>query len=219
MKKYYLIIFILLILIFGEGYYIFYLKTNYTKTPQTDISVETENVIENENPANTVILNAENINQSIENEPIPPANTVDDENTSIVTYTNSVAEVDPDITDIKDVVYPYNYDPERVLISVKDVGKSSLTLVINDSNMKKPVFSQNYTLLYNVNGIWAIYPVPDDAEPFDTTPLIGENNILEQEIKLDKIYGRIPSGTYKIEKTETINGNTYKFTSPTFQLN
>lgn len=216
MKKYYIIIFILLLAIIGETLYIFNLKKSYSPSNQINTSIIEENIVDekNENSNNETPAIDVNLSQA-DKEPENETEIPDLEN--LITYTNTPVEAPETIDEVN---FPSTYTLDKVIVSIKNgtLSKSGLTLVIKDLNMTEPVFTENYKLLYQAGNIWAVYPPINPNYTFSDELIFGDDNIFEQKIEWRDIYGELPAGTYKLEKTEKINGENLIFSSPIFNI-
>lgn len=213
MKKYYFIIFILVLAIVAETGYIFYLRKNYTPSQPTNTTLE-ENIVSNTtntDEGNTLI--SVDTNKVDEEEIIE--NTSELEN--LLTYSNTVVK-EPET--YEEVIFPTAYSLDKVLVYIKNnaATKAGLTLVIKDLNMEKPVFTENYKLLYQAGSVWADYPLLDSSYKFSQDLMFGEDYVFEQNIEWRDLYGELKPGIYKLEKTQKINGKYLNFTSPTFEI-
>lgn len=135
-----------------------------------------------------------NISNQNTTEPYIPNNTVDEPNNN---------------SDIKAVDLEFNRSPENVTIEILDntITAISLSITITDNNEIQYGWGVEFRVQEKVNGEWKnLNYISDDLSWIDIAYELNEDNQLTQKLDIEKYYGKLSNGIYRIVKPVYDNG-------------
>lgn len=133
------------------------------------------------------VTNRENFNFTVENITSNPVDTVNHEQ-----------------KDIKS-----DRSPRNVIIKVESatINPESVSITITDNNKEHYGWGVEFRVQEKVNGEWKdLKYISDDLSWIDIAYELNEDNQLTQKLDIEKFYGKLPNGTYRIVKPVYDNG-------------
>ena len=102
-----------------------------------------------------------------------------------------------------------NRTPDNVIIEVESttIKPESVTITITDNNENEYGWGVEFRVQEKVNGEWKnLNYVSDDLSWIDIAYELGEDKQLTQELDIEKYYGKLSNGIYRIVKPVYDNG-------------
>lgn len=133
------------------------------------------------------VTNRENFNFTVENITSNPVDTVNHEQ-----------------KDIKS-----DRSPRNVIIKVgsNTINPKSVSITITDNNKDQYGWGVEFRVQEKVNGEWKdLKYISDDLSWIDIAYELNEDNQLTQKLDIEKFYGKLSNGTYRIVKPVYDNG-------------
>ena len=133
------------------------------------------------------VTNRENFNFTVENITSNPVDTVNHEQ-----------------KDIKS-----DRSPSNVIIKVESttINPESVSITITDNNKDHYGWGVEFIVQEKVNGEWNdLKYISDDLSWIDIAYELNEDNQLTQKLDIEKFYGKLSNGTYRIVKPVYDNG-------------
>ena len=138
------------------------------------------------------------------------------------TTSNKVVSTEPYIPDGMDIADPndnsgikvqdkeFNRCPENVSIKVvpNTACDTSVQILITDNNEDKYGWGVAFSVQEKVNGQWKdLNYISDEVAWIAIAYNLNENNQLVQKVDIEKYYGKLDKGIYRVAKTIYDNGN------------
>jgi len=99
--------------------------------------------------------------------------------------------------------------PSNVIIKVgsNTINPESVSITIADNNKDQYGWGIEFRVQEKVNGEWKdLKYISDDLSWIDIAYELNEDNQLTQKLDIEKFYGKLPNGTYRIVKPVYDNG-------------
>ena len=103
----------------------------------------------------------------------------------------------------------FNRSPENVTIEVDNITVSleSVSITITDNNVDQYGWGVEFRVQKKVNGEWKeLNYISDDLSWIDIAYELNEDNQLTQKLDIEKYYGKLSNGIYRIVKPVYDNG-------------
>lgn len=138
------------------------------------------------------------------------------------TTSNKVVSTEPYVPDGVKVTEPndnpgvqasdmeFNRSPENVTIKVvpNTACDTSVQILITDNNEDKYGWGVAFSIQEKVNGEWKYLDyISDEVAWIAIAYNLNENNQLVQKVDIEKYYGKLNKGIYRVAKTIYDNGN------------
>lgn len=117
---------------------------------------------------------------------------------------NPVDTVNHEQKDIKS-----DRSPSNVIIKVESttINPESVSITITDNNEEQYGWGVEFRIQEKVNGEWNdLKYISDDLSWIDIAYELNEDNQLTQKLDIEKFYGKLSNGTYRIVKPVYDNG-------------
>ena len=131
-----------------------------------------------------------------------------DEKTDSSNSTNSYIPEGVNVANENEIEAPadnmeFNRNPENVTIEIlsNTITNSSVEILITDNNVDHYGWGIEFRVQEKVNGEWKdLNYITDDLSWIDIAYELNENNQLTQKLDIEKYYGKLPNGIYRIVK-------------------
>lgn len=135
-------------------------------------------------------------------------------------YNTIVNDTFQTISKIEEREKGYNRSTENVKIEIvtDSITSSGITLRITDNNSHPYPWKEYYNLKVKVDNNWNDVDKISNVDFSNDVYTLNENNQIEQTINWSNIYGKLPKGTYMIEKTVYTPLEEIYFSSDEFQI-
>lgn len=103
----------------------------------------------------------------------------------------------------------FNRTPDNVILEVESttIKPESVTITITDNNENQYGWGVEFRVQEKVNGEWKnLNYVSDDLSWIDIAYELGEDKKLTQKLDIEKYYGKLSNGIYRIVKPVYDNG-------------
>lgn len=117
---------------------------------------------------------------------------------------NPVDTVNHEQNDIK-----FDRSPRNVIIKVESatINPESVSITITDNNKEHYSWGVEFRVQEKVNGEWKdLKYISDDLSWIDIAYELNEDNQLTQKLDIEKFYGKLSNGIYRIVKPVYDNG-------------
>lgn len=103
----------------------------------------------------------------------------------------------------------FNRSPENVTIEVDNttVSSESVSIIVTDNNVDQYGWGVEFRVQKKVGENWEdLQYISDDLSWIDIAYELNEDNQLTQKLDIEKYYGKLPNGIYRIVKPVYDNG-------------
>jgi hypothetical protein len=124
-----------------------------------------------------------------------------------VSFSNSDENQDQNLVDVD--TENFNRNPENVTIEVDEntISSTNILIIIKDNNENPYGWGVEFRVQEKVNGEWEnLEYVSNDLSWIDIAYELGEDKQLTQKLDIEKYYGKLSNGTYRIVKPVYDNG-------------
>ena len=148
--------------------------------------------------------------------------------------TNNVTSTEPYIPDGMPVADPndnsgikagdivFDTKPENVTIEVLEdtITDKSVEILITDTNKDKYGWGVQFAVQKKINKKWEnLEYILDEISWIEIAYNLDNNNQLKQKLNIEKYYGKLDKGTYRIVKTQWSNNEYIDLYSNDFEIN
>ena len=109
---------------------------------------------------------------------------------STMSYFETLNESEYNITEV-----------ENVSTSITDISQTGATIIIKDTNVIKYTYGEWYKMEKEMDGVWYELPTKIKEYGFDSKGYnVDEKNEVKFDINWEWLYGKLPTGSYRIIK-------------------
>ena len=103
-------------------------------------------------------------------------------------------------SNVKESTYEIT-DVENVSINIYDISNTGATIIIKDTNVTPSLYGEWYKIEKEIDGKWyECNPIIKDYGFVSIGHAVDKNNEVKFEIDWEWLYGKLPSGNYRILK-------------------